>query len=367
MSQFFIEQWPDGKVALAPHWAGMVQRGAFNQTLGPAWFAVIATTLAPPDTKLAVFGRRESDTSLSAALPFFRSSRIMLGLRMSILEAGSNLMSYHAEIVADRAVKEVISALLAHVSDWDVFHISNVPTTSQTAHSLCTLAREMGLSLRVIPGSASPYLSITEPWTQFLAKRNKKFRYKLRRRREQINDEHNFAVRWFTSESDTEALLSDMLAIESNSWKTNVGTDITARDTELSYHRRLLPYLAAEKALLGVVLRYGARPIAYSLCCSFNQWIGHLKTSFHNDFANASPGAYLIDTCVQKAFEIGATEFDFLGDAAPHKLSWTSTTRQHADYFLFAPTMKARLVAELKKWRSRVGQFRRTSAKDNAQ
>ena len=64
----------------------------------------------------------------------------------------------------------------------------------------------------------------------------------------------------------------------------------------------------------------------------------------------------MIDTSIERAFALGAKEFDFLGNAGSHKLAWTSNLRSHADYFLFAPRLKARLVGMLKLMRAKKSQ-----------
>lgn len=354
MTQFSIERWPVGDTTIEASWNRLVDRGRFNATLGPGWFAVIAGKLAPRNRPIAILVRRECDPTISAAVPFFTSSCRMLGVPMTVLEAGSNMMSYHAEIIADGNPEPVLRALLGVAPKWDVLRLANVPLESGTAKAVAGIARAMGATLQVIPGDNSPYLAIDRPWDDYLASRGKKFRYKVRHRRELIERDASCELRWIADESAVEELLRDILIVEQHSWKSTAGLEIAAGETELEYHRSLLPFLARERALIANVLLRSGQPIAYSLCCSFGGWIGHLKTSFNQDHSELSPGAFLIDRCVQKAFECGAREFDFLGDAAPHKLAWTSTTRPHGDFFMFAPRMKGRVVGWLKTRKSRL-------------
>lgn len=100
------------------------------------------------------------------------------------------------------------------------------------------------------------------------------------------------------------------------------GSRTAARDQELNHHRLPLPVLAREGALLASVLYRPARPIAHSLCCHYGRRIGRRKTSCDQKFESLSPGAYVVDVLVEGAFDLKAREFDFLGDAAPHKLAW---------------------------------------------
>lgn len=359
--EFSIEPWPPASRTLVAGWAELVRVSALNPTLGPEWFSVIAESLARPGHPLSMLVRRASDGSVSGVLPFLSGFRRMLGLRLAVLEPGSNLMSYHAEVVASGATCEMLAELLRSAPRWDLFHIANVPLESRTAAAVVEVARQLNSLLQVIEGDASPYLPIKSSWADSLAARSKKFRYKLRHRRQLIEAHGGCTLQWITSESEVDQLLREMLIVEEHSWKSGAGLDIAARKSELAYHGRLLPYLARERALLANVLYHGSRPIAYSLCCSFGGWVGHLKTSFDEEFSALSPGGFLIDACIEKAFSIEALEFDFLGDAAPHKLAWTSCTRRHADFFVFAPTLKGRLVGSLKSWKKRLRGMRRNA------
>ena len=63
---------------------------------------------------------------------------------------------------------------------------------------------------------------------------------------------------------------------------------------------------------------------------------------------------------IQAAYAEGLTEIDFLGDAEPWKLEWTSTSRGHDWLYVFSGTIRAQLLhsvkfqwlPELKKWRA---------------
>ena len=109
---------------------------------------------------------------------------------------------------------------------------------------------------------------------------------------------------------------------------------------ELKYHRRLLPVLAQDGALLANVLHRAERPIAYSLCCHCHGWVGHLKTSFDQEFASLSPGGYVIDASVERAFDLKAREFDFLGDAATAQTGVDLDDPQARRFLPFRPDLE---------------------------
>jgi CelD/BcsL family acetyltransferase involved in cellulose biosynthesis len=207
--------------------------------------------------------------------------------------------------------------------------------------------------VQTIPGDVSPYLPIDCSWEAYLGQKDKKFRYKLRQRRKFVEQDPRCRLTWYRDPTDAERLLADIVQIEARSWKARAGIDIPSNPVELQYHRVLLPFLAQQGWLDANVLYIEDQPAAYNLCCSYKGWVGQLKTSFDEKFAELSPGTAVIDASIERAFGQQAREFDFLGDAGGHKLAWTSHTRTHADYFLYAPRLRPRLIGWLKTLKNR--------------
>jgi CelD/BcsL family acetyltransferase involved in cellulose biosynthesis len=247
--------------------------------------------------------------------------------------------------------------MLASVRGWEVLQFANVPVDGETAGAVRTLAAELRTPLQTLPSDESPWLPLEESWEKLLASKNKKFRYKVRHRRDLLDKNGPWDLRWYEHGTRIDELLQAILQIEAVSWKAAEGVDIPSRPHEVEYHRQLLPFLARQGALLANVIYIGTQPAAYCLCCRDGDWVGNLKTSFDQSLEKLSPGAVVIDTAIERAFALGAKEFDFLGNAGSHKAAWTSNVRSHADYFLFAPRLKARLVGMLKLMRAKKTQL----------
>jgi CelD/BcsL family acetyltransferase involved in cellulose biosynthesis len=329
-------------------WSALVASCGANPTLSPAWLEASIAALGTPDTRVSISVLRDSSGTMRAVVPHFTRRIRMLGLPMWQLELASNLMSYHAGLVAPGIEAEALDDLLHHNAGWDVLRVCNIATGSATDAALHAYCRHSGGTMLTLRGETSPYLRIDAGWEQYLATRNKKFRYKLRKRQETLSPPSPYVLTWYSREADVERLLAEMLAIEGASWKAGEGTDIGSRGLEAQYHRVLLPRLARQGWLRALVLYKDGQPIAYSLCCHAGDWFGHLKTSFDANHAEVSPGGIVIDASVEQAFAAGAREFDFLGDATQHKLAWTDSVRAHVDYLIFARRPKARLVGAIK-------------------
>jgi CelD/BcsL family acetyltransferase involved in cellulose biosynthesis len=347
--------WPQLDATLRERWSQLVARQKLNPTLKPDWIEIVARALRGPGQEPSIYVEEEGG-ELSAVVPFFISRVWMSGVPMTVIQPASNLISYHAELVTADTPRDVLTRMLASVRGWDVLQFANVHVDGATAEAVRSLAAELRTPLQTLPTDQSPWMPLEESWEKLLATKNKKFRYKVRHRRDLLDKNGPWELRWYEDGSRTDELLDAILKIEAVSWKAKEGVDIPSRPHEVEYHRQLLPLLARHGALLANVIYIGTQPAAYCLCCRDGEWVGNLKTSFDLSLEKLSPGSVVIDTSIERAFALGAKEFDFLGNAGSHKAAWTSNVRAHADYFLFAPRLKARLVGMLKLMRAKKAQ-----------
>ena len=128
--------------------------------------------------------------------------------------------------------------------------------------------------------------------------------------------------------------------------------DITSDNTEKEYYKNLLPYLAKINALSASVLYYQDSPIAYNLCYIWQNKVGQIKTSYDAKYHSDSPGAILMEFGLKEYIDKQLEEFDFLGDAMPHKLSWSKEVRKHVSFYTYSKNKKAKLLFKLKSLKS---------------
>jgi CelD/BcsL family acetyltransferase involved in cellulose biosynthesis len=107
-------------------------------------------------------------------------------------------------------------------------------------------------------------------------------------------------------------------------------------------------------------LRVGGQRVAVSYGACFQRRLFLFKTGYDPEFATGAPFKILTYFAIREAYAQGLTEVDFLGDAEPWKLEWTSTSRGHDWLFVFSDTIRARLlhsikfewVPQVKRWRA---------------
>lgn len=335
--------WDAAQSRLADDWRDLVERGGFNPSLDPAWMDAAVRSHGCEADALVVAAR--SGSRLVGVLPMLCRREKVHGLLLRTVDLASNLVSYHPEIVAEQAHRELITHALsvAHGGRWDLFRANQIPDASQTAAILEEYFVTFAGTTFKVAGETSPYILIDGTWEQLLQSRSRNFRSNRNRALRHVEGYGSTATRWFVGNADNDLLLREILEIERRSWKAQQGVAISDREVEQDYHVRLLDLLGRRGALFANVLYVADRPVSYVLGCNWNGWVGHLKTSFDEAFSHV--GARVIDESIHRAIEAGAREYDFLGEATRHKHHWTDHVRTHHSYWRYSSTPLARALA----------------------
>lgn len=333
-------------------WRSIADSINSNPSQYPEWTTITAKSHRRSGEVVTAYDGSE----LKAVLPIYCSARRILGFSTRTLELITNCVSYHNQPVTSLAPDALMIVLqrVAEERNADIIHLANIPVESKLGRYLDTPNSQSRYFKQSFWGDASPYLRISTTWEELLASRPKKFRYKLRKRNETLEKDPRLSVETVTDPDRCAALLDAIKHIEENSWKQSVGIAVFQRPEETAYYKMLLPYLAKSNAMFANLVWCNDEPIAYNLCCAWRGWVGQLKTSFDARYADLSPGMMAIDMGIRRAVELGATEFDFLGEADSHKLWWSKEVRVHKDYFLYMKSsFSGRLIGRLKTLRSK--------------
>lgn len=237
---------------------------------------------------------------------------------------------------------------LVGAEDWDLLAMTSVPDDAESLQLLRDVARQSGLTTYHDIGVASPYLPLPQSWDEFLASSSSNFRSDMRRKWNKCVAA-GIRVEEVRQLTGLEAALDAILQIEERSWKQREGTSIPIQNVAVRFYRSFLPKAANQDWLRLYVAYIGDHPVAYDMGVLLNNRYYMLKTGFDENFGHLSPGVYIRQHVVKLLIASGASEHDFLGDADPYKLRWTSLQRSHSDLYLFNPArLRTRLYLAAK-------------------
>ena len=257
-------------------------------------------------------------------------------------------------IVADaERMDEAYTALWNTLHDgrahWDVLQLSQLQSDSPTHHQLARLAAAGSYPTTLWPSDRSPYLELRNDWNAYLGGRHAKLKQTLRNRLNRLT--RGFGEPSLEVIGDRSAIRNtrdDALKLEASGWKRRAGTAICSDPQVLRFYTLLADRAAASGWLRLLFLKVNGRRIATSYASRYHDRLSFFKTGYDPEFAAYAPFKLLTYFAIREGFSDGLREVDFLGDAEPWKLEWTTTTRPHDWLFVFAHTLRSRLVHTLK-------------------
>lgn len=296
--------------------------------------------------------------------PLMRESAQMYGLPVRRIRFMQNDHTPRTDVIVTERPADVYRALwhaLRTSADrWDVLQLSQLPRDSATRDALTSLAAAEGCTTGVWQSGDSPYLTLTGTWDTYLNSLSSKFRSNLRNRMARLTRLGELSLEVLDDAASIRGACDDAWRLEASGWKRDAGTAIASDPAVHRFYTDLVERASRRGWLRLLFLTVGGRRIATSYGAIFKDRLFLFKTGYDPEYATGAPFKVLTYLAIRHAYEQGLTEVDFLGDAEPWKLEWTSTSRGQDWLFVFANSRRARLlhsikfqwVPELKRWRA---------------
>ena len=343
-------------VDLEAEWNEALERaGIAHPFLRHEWVRTWWDAFSTPSARLYIQVVRARG-QITAIAPFMRETTPMFGVPARRIQFIQNDHTPRTDIIVAaqpaESYRAVWRALRADRDRWDVLQLSPLQRESDTRRVFCELATADRCATGVWHSSDSPYLLLTGAWDEYLNRLPAKFRSNLRNRISRLTCLGEPALEVLSERGAIEAACEEAWRLESSGWKREAGTAITCDPAVHRFYTTLVERGTAAGWLQLLFLTVGGRRIAVSYGACFKDRLLLFKTGYDPEFATGAPFKILTYFAIREAYAQGLTEVDFLGDAEPWKLEWTSTSRGHDWVFIFADTMRARLLHSIKfQWR----------------
>lgn len=172
-------------------------------------------------------------------------------------------------------------------------------------------------------------------WDDYLASKSKNFRRGYKR----IMDAASSLRSEFyhTSDIDTAAILGDISAINSQSWKNDAGSDFSENPKRMQFFHTLLRD-AAEKENLIISLFYDdIRPVAYTFGIIFGDILYAIETGYIGEYADRSAGIASYTEIMKYAHDapqIKACDMDTIRLNGDYKRRWATQIEEQQSAFI---------------------------------
>jgi len=354
----------DAFVALDGEWNDAVTRARVpHPFLRHEWVRTWWDAFQTPAARLYIQVVR-ANGRITAIAPLMRETVTMYGIPARQVRFIHNDHTPRTDMIiagdADASYQAIWTALRTDRERWDVLLLSQLERGSATQEMFRTFAAGERLRTGAWRSSDSPYLAITGSWDAYLQTLPAKFRSNLRNRLSRLSEIGPVSLEVLTGRASIAAAAEDAWRLESSGWKSDAGTAIASDPAVQRFYTSLIERGTDAGWLELLFLKVGDRRIATSYGARFDNRLFLFKTGYDPEFATGAPFKTLTSFAIEDACRRGLTEVDFLGDAEPWKLEWTSTSRGHDWLYVFSGTIRAQLLhsvkfqwlPELKRWRS---------------
>ena len=196
------------------------------------------------------------------------------------------------------------------------------------------VGRAVAPDLEVEPSSVLNYLSITGSFEDYEKVLSSRFRTDLRSRLRKLGARGAWEVR-HAMNSDTLALLDEVVALEERSDKQHRGTAFLTHPRRLAFIRRVIESAGPRHDVLLSSLLVGGRLAGYSLGFIYGGVYHGFSTAYDPEFHTLAPGKIIIHETLRHAFQLGLDGFDFLRGGAALKSRWRGDARCNVRAVLF--------------------------------
>lgn len=338
-------------IALEPEWNDAVERARIpHPFLRHEWLRTWWECFGAGCRLHIVIVR--SGNRIAAIAPLLSDTTHMYGMSIRRVRLMQNDHTPRADLIVaeqrEACYRAIWNALFERRDLWDVLHLNQIPVGSPTLDAMSSLAATHGCLTGVWRSGDSPYIPLAGSWDQYHNGLSAKFRQNLRNRLSRLTRIGEPAVETIRDVATLAAGLEDAFRLEASGWKAQEGTAIDADPSVHEFYARLAPRALEHGWLRLLFLTSNGVRVATAYSACYENTLFLLKTGYDPAYAQCSPFKLLTGFAVQHAYAEGLTEVDFLGDAEPWKLEWTSAARAHHWLFVYADTPRARLLHHAK-------------------
>lgn len=244
------------------------------------------------------------------------------------LRSMSNTQSYKYNfIVRSDGAATTLAAMFQRISQdltWTSMILDFVPAQACNIPLLAQLNHSQFFAMRTEFHMASPYLSMTGSWEDYLTQRDKKVKKNWDYFERKLEKDGTAELVSITGGDNLEQHISTALEIEESSWKGKQGTAIADSRADTGFYLDLGKAMC-KRGEFGLHFLYlNGKPIAFDYCLSHKDHFNVLKTSYDPAYAKDSPGRVLHKKLLRNLFADGTYKiYDLLGASDAWKAEWT--------------------------------------------
>jgi len=270
-----------------------------------------------------------------AIAPFFirNGKSSYFGMLKTLQFLGTNLVcSDHLNIIIrtkyrDQATDLITKYISTNRQHFHYIRLSELHEQSITMALLKQRLMSYGFTFRNTKQNICPYLRIHPTWEQTQSHLSKRFKKNLKYYPRRLEKDYQFEITPFDMHANIEFQINEFKRLHQTRWSVNGKQGLFSNPNYESFHKRIITTCAQNGWLRLYFLRLKQKNVAAIYAYSYANKYYYYQAGFDTEYKKYSLGQILLNYLIRKAFDEGATEFDFLRGVTPYKYQWTDQHR----------------------------------------
>jgi CelD/BcsL family acetyltransferase involved in cellulose biosynthesis len=245
---------------------------------------------------------------------------------------------FRSNVICAKQPERILQDLLHHLgqSGFPRLVFPDAMAGSPIARILPSAAGAAGLSCTVATGGVSPITYLRGNWESQLRTRSPHLAKEIHRKIRRFDAAGRSEVVVVSAVDECEAAMSDILQVESRSWKANVSASLSGNPQLARLYATFAMRAARSGLLKSYVLYLDRRPVSYVFGVVVGNEYYAFKTSYDAAFRQLSPGIVVLNRVLRDAVDDGLTTVDWgPGTGMRWKDEFSNDARQHVHICVF--------------------------------
>jgi CelD/BcsL family acetyltransferase involved in cellulose biosynthesis len=284
-----------------------------------------------------LIGRNENNEIVGIA-PFYIERRKILGLGFrKIIRFCSSLETYpdHLDLICkkgyeDSFAKGVFDYLKKDAKEWDLIKLNGVGENRILIKSLNQEKIKLnGFLADLSAESECPYLSVEGTYEDYLKSFPRKKRYNLSREKKILLQNERAVWKTAAGEDEYEEYFRNLFQLHAERAERKGISTTFSGDRIYDFHKSVIHYLASKGQIVLSLITKNSTILASCYCLKDHNKYYYYQTGISAEGEKWSAGSVLLSLMIEKAFNEGCREFDFLRGNEEYKHFWTQQYRSN--------------------------------------
>ncbi len=224
----------------------------------------------------------------------------------------------------------VFQYLMVNNKKWDVMIFNGLKDTSVLIKNLIDRKyKNFALNSQIISESVCPYLELSNNFTNYINTFSHKKRYNLRKKRRILLEKEGFILKILNSSDYYEEYLKLLFSLHAERIHRKGIKTTFSGEYVFNFHKKFVEKLSRKERVILAFLFKGSEPVGAIYCIKHNNKYYFYQSGLSAEGEKKGAGTVLMSLMIERAFEEGCKEFDFLRGSEEYKFYWTKNFRKN--------------------------------------